>query len=86
MEQYPRMAKLIGRYLIPLGSYIEDEPETESFTNFCQDQVSAFVYEIVEWFAEDNPHFSDQLFMSAMFAALDEQLEEWEEWAEKTWT
>jgi len=81
--EYVQMAKLIGRFLLPLGMQTGSEAEDDANVLARRGLISYFIDQLSDWYEIDNSLFSTELFHKAISDYGDEALEQFTAWEAK---
>ena len=78
--EYVQMARLIGRFLLPLGLQTGSEVEDDDNVVARRGLILYFIEQLTDWYEIDNSLFSAELFHKAISAYGDEALERLVAW------
>jgi len=82
--EYVQMARLIGRFLVPLGLQTGSEAEDDDNVVARRGLISYFIEQLSDWYEIDNSLFNTELFYKAISDYGDETLERLAAWEAAT--
>jgi len=80
--EYVEVSRLIGRFLLPIGIMNLDDEDLAA-VEVRRGLLLQFIEGLSNWYEQDNPRFSRDLFQKAVTDQAEASMTRFEEWCEK---